>query len=123
VALAVLGGTVNVASVWVSYASSAPWVTVVPGHETAQQRAYIHSFGGSAVAYNLRHLDGDVRPWPLTHFRGGPDPIGILALATAALGTLAAWALARPGPVAPGRSPPSAAAEPPASTAVSGRSS
>jgi hypothetical protein len=119
VALAVLGGAVSVASVWVGYGSSARWVTAVPGEEAAWRHAYVHSLGGSAIAYNLRHLDGDVRPFPLNHFRGGPDPIGILALAVAVLASLAAWAHARPSPTAPapGRSPPPVAAEPPAPVA------
>jgi hypothetical protein len=118
-ALAVLGGAVNVASVWVNYGSSARWVTAVPAEEAARRHAYVHTFGGSAIAYNLRHLDGDIRAFPLHHFRGGPDPIGILALAVAVLASLAAWALARPSPTAPapGRSPPPVAAEPPAPVA------
>jgi hypothetical protein len=115
-ALVVLGGVVNVASVWVAYGSSARWVTAVPGEKAKREHAYVHSFGGSAIAYNLRHLDGDVRLFPLNHFRGGPDPVGILSLATAVLASLAAWVLARPSP-APGRSPPPAAAEPPAPVA------
>ena len=97
-ALVVAGAVVSVASVWVSYGSSERWVTEVPSQEAARRHAYVHTFGGSAIAYNLRHLDGDVRPWTLVHFRGGPDPIGILALATAVLATLAAWILARPDP-------------------------
>ena len=75
-ALVVAGGVVSVASVWVSYGSSERWVTEVPSQEAARRHAYVHTFGGSAIAYNLRHLDGDVRPWTLVHFRGGPDPIG-----------------------------------------------
>jgi hypothetical protein len=97
-ALVVAGAVVSVASVWVSYGSSERWVTEVPSQEAARRHAYVHTFGGSAIAYNLRHLDGDVRPWTLVHFRGGPDPIGILALATAVLASLGAWALARPDP-------------------------
>ena len=56
-----------------------------------------HSIDHSPIAYNLHHLGGDIRPWPLIHFSGGPDPVGILALATFVLGAAAAWALARPG--------------------------
>jgi hypothetical protein len=80
------------------------------------QQAKLPSFDGSAIAYNLRHLDGDAQAFPLCHLRGGPDPIGILAPAVAALAALAAWVLARPSPAAPtpGRSPPPVAAEPPA---------
>jgi hypothetical protein len=96
--LVVAGAVVGVASVWVSYGSSERWVTAVPSQEPARRYAYVHTFGGSAIAYNLRHLDGDVRPWTLVHFRGGPDPIGVLALATAVLSSLGAWALARPDP-------------------------
>ncbi|HWD46377.1 MAG TPA: hypothetical protein VHM23_22175 [Actinomycetota bacterium] len=122
-ALAVLGGAVNVASVWVGYGSSVRWIGEVPAEEAARRHAYFHSLGGSAIAYNLRHLDGDVRPFPLNHFRGGPDPIGILALAVAVLASLAAWAYARPSPTAPapGRSPPPVAAEPPAPVASQDR--
>jgi hypothetical protein len=114
VALALLAGVVNLASVWVGYGSSARWVTAVPGEEAARRHAYVHSFANSAIAYNLRHLDGDVRPFPLVHFRGGPDPIGVAALTLAALATLAAWQLARPHPAPPqpGRSPPAPTAEP-----------
>jgi hypothetical protein len=120
-ALVMLGGTVNLASVWVGWGSSWRWVTAVPAEEAARYHALVHSFGSSAIAYNLRHLDGDgdTRPFTLRHFRGGPDPIGILALAVAVLAALAAWALARPSPTvpAPGRSPPPVAAEPPAPVA------
>ena len=97
-ALTVAGGVVSVASVWVNYGSSERWVTEIPSQEPARRHAYVHTFGGSAIAYNLRHLDHDIRPWPLVHFHGGPDPVGILALATAVLASVAAWVLARPDP-------------------------
>ena len=90
---------------WVNYGSSERWVTEIPSQAAARRHAYVHTFRDSAIAYNLRHLDGDIRPWPLVHFKGGPDPIGILALATAVLAAVAAWVLARPDP-AP-REPPS----------------
>ena len=96
--LVLAGAAVSVASVWVNYGSSERWVTEIPAQEPARRHAYVHSFSNSAIAYNLRHLDGDVRPWTLVHFRGGPDPIGILALATALLAAAAAWVLARPDP-------------------------
>jgi len=98
VALTVAGGVVAVASVWVNYGSSERWVTEIPSQAAARRHAYVHTFRDSAIAYNLRHLDGDIRPWPLVHFSGGPDPIGILALATAVLAAVAAWVLARPDP-------------------------
>jgi hypothetical protein len=98
VALTVAGGVVGVASVWVNYGSSARWVTEIPSQEAARRHAYVYTFRDSAIAYNLRHLDGDIRPWPLVHFKGGPDPIGVLALATAVLAAVAAWVLARPDP-------------------------
>ena len=98
VALTVAAGGVGVASVWVNYGSSERWVTEIPSQAAARRHAYVHTVGDSAIAYNLRHLDGDVRPWTLVHFRGGPDPIGILALAMAVLASLGAWALARPDP-------------------------
>jgi hypothetical protein len=112
VTLAVLGVVVNVASVWVGYAASANWVVAVPEQRAAREHAYVHGFGGSAIAYNLRHLHNNEREFPLYHFRGGPDPIGILALAVAVLAALAALVLARPEPAAPapGRSPPTTAA-------------
>jgi hypothetical protein len=102
--LAVLGGVVNLASVWVNYGSSARWVTAVPAEQAERQHAYVHSLEGSAIAYNLRHLDGDVRAFPLHHWANGPHPIGVLSLAVAVLATLAAWRLARPPPdaAAPG---------------------
>jgi hypothetical protein len=59
---------------------------------------YVHSVDNSPIAYNLRHLDGDICPWPLVHWSGGPDLVGILALATAILGAVAAWVVARPDP-------------------------
>jgi hypothetical protein len=89
---------VNVASVWVNYGSSWRWVKEVPAEEAARRHDFIHSIDHSPIAYNLQHLDGDIRPWPLIHFSGGPDLVGILALATFALGAAAAWVLARPGP-------------------------
>ena len=97
-ALVVAGGVVGVASVWVNYGSSERWVTEIPSQEAARRHAYVHTFRDSAIAYNLGHLDGDIRPWPLVHFQGGPDPIGILALAAAVLAAVAAWVLARPDP-------------------------
>jgi hypothetical protein len=122
VALALLGVVVNLASVWVGYAASANWVVAVPAERPAREHAYVHSLGGSAIAYNLRHLADNEREFPLYHFRGGPDPVGVLGLAVAVLAALAAVGLARPGPAAPapGRSPP-AAAEPPAPVASQDR--
>ena len=58
----------------------------------------MHSVDNSPIAYNLRDLDGDIRPWPLVHWSGGADLVGILALATAILGAVAAWVVARPDP-------------------------
>jgi hypothetical protein len=99
---------VNVASIWVSYESSWRWVKAVPAERAARHHAFVWTFSNSAIAYNLRHLDGDVRPFTLVHFSGGPDPIGIAALTVAALAALAAWLLATPHPVppTPARSPP-----------------
>jgi hypothetical protein len=98
VALVVAGGVVNVASVWVNYGSSWRWVKEVPAEEAARRHDFIHSIDHSPITYNLQHLGGDIRPWPLFHFRGGPDLAGILALATFVLGAVAAWVLARPDP-------------------------
>jgi 4-amino-4-deoxy-L-arabinose transferase-like glycosyltransferase len=99
VALVVAGAVVNVASVWVNYGSSWRWVKEVPAEEAARRHDFIHSIAHSPITYNLHHLGGDIRPWPLIHWRGGPDLVGILALATAVLAALAAWLLARPDPV------------------------
>jgi hypothetical protein len=100
VALVVLGVVVNVASVWVGYAAS--WNDLVrmapPDQSAARAHAYVHSFGGSAIAYNLQHLADNKREFPLFHFRGGPDPAGLLGLAVAVLAALAAWVAARPHP-------------------------
>jgi 4-amino-4-deoxy-L-arabinose transferase-like glycosyltransferase len=98
VALAVAGGVVNVASVWVNYGSSWRWVKEVPAEEAARRHDFIHSIAHSPITYNLQHLGGDIRPWPLIHWSGGPDLAGILAPAVAVLATLAAWLLARPDP-------------------------
>ncbi|MFL6250998.1 MAG: hypothetical protein ACJ75C_15750 [Actinomycetes bacterium] len=98
VALVVAGGVVNVASVWVNYGSSWRWVREIPAEEAARRHDFVHSIDHSPITYNLRHLGGDIRPWPLIHWSGGPDPVGILALATAILASVAAWVLARPDP-------------------------
>jgi hypothetical protein len=63
--------------------------------QVASRHDFIHSIGHSPITHNLRHLGGDVRPWPLIHWSGGPDPGGILALATAILASVAAWVRAR----------------------------
>jgi hypothetical protein len=68
------------------------------GGQDRRHHDYVHSVDNSPIAYNLRHLDGDIRPWPLVHWSGGPDLVGILALATAILGAVAAWVVARPDP-------------------------
>jgi hypothetical protein len=101
VALVVAGAVVNVASVWVNYGSSWRWVKEVPAEEAARRHDFIHSIAHSPITYNLQHLGGDIRPWPLIHFSGGPDLVGILALAVAVAASLAAWVVARPDP-APG---------------------
>jgi hypothetical protein len=117
VALVVLGVVVNVASVWVGYAAS--WNDLVrtapPDQRAARAHAYVHSVGGSAIAYNLRHLADNEREFPLFHFRGGPDPAGILGLAAAVLAALAAWVVARPDPAA--REPRSRSPAPAGTTA------
>jgi hypothetical protein len=116
-ALVVLGVVVNVASVWVGYAASERWVTAFSDREAARRHAYVHTFSGSAIAFNLRHLDLNVREFPLYHFRGGPDPVGILGLVVAVLAALTGWFLARPAPTAPtpGRSPPDPGSQDPTS--------
>jgi hypothetical protein len=101
VVLVALAVAVNVASVWVNYGSSDRWITADLSRQASRQHAFVHTFGGSAIAYNLRHLDGDFRSFPLHHFRGGPQPIGVAALTLAVLVALAAWLLATPGGPAP----------------------
>jgi hypothetical protein len=101
VVLVMLGIVVNVASVWVGYARSDRWVTSDLSQEAARRHDFVHTFGGSAIAYNLRHLDADFRPFPLRHFRGGPSAIGIGSLVLAILIATAAWLLATPGPSPP----------------------
>jgi hypothetical protein len=70
----------------------------VPAEEAARRHDFIHSIDHSPITHNLRRLGGSVRPWSLIHWSGGPDPVGILALATAILASVAAWVLARPDP-------------------------
>jgi hypothetical protein len=80
------------------YGSSWRWVREVPAEEAARRHDFIHSIDHSPITHNLRRLGGSVRPWSLIHWSGGPDPVGILALARAILASVAAWVLARPDP-------------------------
>ena len=63
-ALTVAGAVVNVASVWVTYGSSWRWVKEVPSEEASRRHDFIHSLDHGPIAYNLQHLDHDIRPWP-----------------------------------------------------------
>jgi hypothetical protein len=109
--LVVVGGLVSVASVWVWAGASWTWRAYSPpGLEGQALRAfraerrngYIYSFSNNAIAFNLRHLAHDNPDFPLNHFRGGADPIGLIGLAVALLAPLASWVLGRPP-----RAPPS----------------
>ena len=42
----------------------------------ARRHAYVHSLGDSAIAYNLHHLDGDVRPGPWSTSAAAPTRSG-----------------------------------------------
>jgi hypothetical protein len=112
VAVAVVAGlaaasvAVSALSVWVPY--GAAWTsTVTPPagsklqgaalHRVLdrQMHAYLYSFDGGSIGYNLRRVTRHQnRFFPLTHFIGGAEPIGLLALAVAVLAPLLAWVLA-----------------------------
>jgi hypothetical protein len=105
-ALLVAGGVVGVASVWVPYEFSYRWAVRPPAdlrlegaalrdYRVERRDAYWYSFDGNAIATNLRHVTHDNRLFPLTHFRGGAEPIGLIGLAAAGLAPLAAWVLGR----------------------------
>jgi 4-amino-4-deoxy-L-arabinose transferase-like glycosyltransferase len=129
-ALVVAGGVVNVASVWVPYGAAWRWSTTAPAdlhlegaaresYVAARHHAFIYTLGSSAIAYNLRHITRDNRSFPLTHFRGGAEPIGIAGLAVAGVAPLAAWVLGRPrrrGPPEGDEPPPEPPPEAPAAT-------
>jgi hypothetical protein len=97
---------VGMLSVWIPY--GAAWTsTVTPPSGTKpqgvalrlvldrQMHAYLYSFDGSSIGYNLRRVTRhQSRFFPLTHFAGGAEPIGLLALAVAVLAPLLAWVLA-----------------------------
>jgi hypothetical protein len=115
--LVVVGGVVSVASVWVWAGASWKWREYrPPGLEgqalrefSAERRnGYIYRFSSSAIAFNLRHLAHDNPDFPLNHFRGGADPIGLIGVAVALLVPLASWVLGRPP-----RGPPSQTNQPP----------
>jgi hypothetical protein len=117
VILAIAGAVVSVASVWVWQGSSWNWSTYTPRglsgqalqeFKTQRQNDYFYSFDNNAIAHNLRRMTQPSRYFPLQHFRGGPNLVGLLALAVAGLASLAAWLLGQerfPPPVA-SRSPP-----------------
>jgi hypothetical protein len=97
---------VNLLSVWVPY--GAAWTSAVTppaGSKLTgaarqqvldrQMHAYLYSFHGSSIGYNLRRVTRhENRFFPLTHFAGGADAIGVLALVVAVLAPLVAWGLA-----------------------------
>jgi hypothetical protein len=106
--LVVASALVSALSVWVPY--GAAWTSAVkppPGSKLEgaalrqvldrQLHAYLYSFDGSSIGYNLdrvtRHQN---RFFPLTHFTGDAEPIGLVALAVAVLAPLLAWVLADP---------------------------
>ena len=123
-ALVAASGVVSVASVWVPYEAAWKWSVTAPAdlhlegaalrsYVAARHHAFIYSLGDSAISFNLRHITHDNRFFPLTHFRGGAEPIGIVGLVAAGLAPLAAWVLGRPG-----RRGGPAADEPPPEAAV-----
>lgn len=132
VILATAGAVVSVASVWVWQGSSWNWSTYTPRGLTGQalqefktqrQNDYFYSFDNNAIAHNLRRMTQPSRYFPLQHFRGGPNLVGLLALAVAGLASLAAWLLGQernPPPVA-SRSPPEQPAQRPRAPADTGR--
>jgi 4-amino-4-deoxy-L-arabinose transferase-like glycosyltransferase len=103
--LVVASALVSALSVWVPYGAS--WTSATnppPGSKLRgaalrqsldrQYHAYFYSFDGSSIGYNLDRVSShNNRFFPLTHFSGGAEPIGLAALVVAALAPLLAWAL------------------------------
>lgn len=117
VALVIGGGVVSVASVWIWEGASWNWMKHTPSGLTVsalrefraeRSAGYFYSFRNNSIAYNLRRMTQPNRSSQLYHFRGGADPVGLVALVVAGLAPLAAWALARRqrDPPTDGRSPP-----------------
>lgn len=106
VGLVAVSGSVSALSVLVPSGSSWTAATHAPpgldprgvaGREQIERQlhAYFSSFGGNSIAYNLKRVTTPHETaTALVHFRGGPEPIGIVALAVAALAPLTAWILA-----------------------------
>jgi hypothetical protein len=112
VAVAVVAGlvaasvVVSLLSIWVPY--GAAWTSAMTPPAGSKLRgaalqqvldrqlhAYLYSFHDSSIGYNLRRVvRHQNRFFPLIHFAGGAEPIGVLALAVAVLAPLAAWGLA-----------------------------
>ncbi len=106
VGLLVISAVVSVASVWVWQGASWNWMTYrPPGVEgqalrqfnTERIAGYFDSLENNAISYNLRHMGRQNPLFPLRHFRGGPTPIGVVALVAASLVSLAAWLIAGRG--------------------------
>jgi hypothetical protein len=97
---------VSLLSVWVPYGAAWTGATTKPAGSKLQgaalrqvldrqMHAYLYSFHGSSIGYNLRRVTRHQnRFFPLTHFAGGAEGIGLLALLVAALAPLLAWVLA-----------------------------
>src|SRR6266498_1054707 len=113
-ALVVASGLVGALSVLVPYGSS--WTSATRASPELhlkgvalrklvdrQLHAYFYSFGGNSIAYNLKRVTGpNYQVTSLTHFRGGAEPSGIIALIVAAAAMLIAWMLGH----GQGRGPP-----------------
>src|SRR5262245_61727953 len=95
-------------SVWIPYGAS--WTSAVTPPAGSkligaarkqvldqQVHAYLYSFHGSSIGYNLRRVTRHQnRFFPLTHFAGGAEAIGVLALVVAVLApAVAMWLAAR----------------------------
>jgi hypothetical protein len=105
-AFVLAGAVVGVASVWVPYEGAYRWSVRAPAElhlegqalrdfVAVRRHALFYSFGDGPIAFNLRRMLHNNRFFPLTHFKGGAEPIGLIGLAAAGLAPLTAWVLAR----------------------------
>jgi hypothetical protein len=77
------------------------WMRVPQAQQRQRSHAYFWSLSHSAIAGNLHLLRTGFAAAPI-HFRHGPDPVGIIAIAIAGLATIAALVGARQDPSEPG---------------------
>ena len=97
--LAAMASVVNLASVWVAYENG--WIIATrpaavnedPALIQARFTSYLESFSDGHIMANIRMLD-DGEAFPLRHWRGGPQLIGVLSLGGALIALVASTTLA-----------------------------